>query len=98
MLSPEKIPHEVLTAQVLKWVFLRWGCVLKEPCDEANSHYKDLVCLTMAAVLHRHGFCDEPLTRTALDAVDRLNEHVVLSDAFERNSNAIKALLASPPT
>lgn len=98
MLDPEKKPHEVVTAQVLKRVFLRWDCVLKEPCDEANSHYKDLVCLTMAAVLHRHGFCDEALTRTALDAVDTLNEHVVLSDNFERNSDAIKALLTSPPT
>lgn len=98
MLAPEKIPHEVLTAQVLKRVFLRWGCVLKEPGDEANPHYKDLVCLTMAAVLHRHGFCDEALTLTALDSVDRLNEHVVLSDTFERNSDAIKALMTSPPT
>lgn len=97
MLGPEKKPHEVLTAQVLKRVFLRWDCVLQGPRDDASPHYKDLVCLTMAAVLHRHGFHDEALTQTALEAVDRLNEQVVLSDTFERNSDAIKALLTSPP-
>lgn len=98
MLGPDKHAHEILTARVLEWVFLRWGCALQKPVDEADSQGHDLVCLTLAAVLHRHGFCDDALTRSALDAVDRLNRRVVLSDAFERNSTAIKALLGSLPT
>ena len=98
MLGPKKTTHEELTARVLKQVFLRWDCVLQGTCDETSPNDKDLVCLTMAAVLHRHGFRDEALTRTALDAVDRLNRKVVLSDTFERNRDAIKALMSSLPT
>lgn len=98
MLGPEKVPHAVLTARVLAPIFLRWSCVLNAPSDEASDQYKDLTRLTLAAVLHRHGFQEQGLTHSALRAIDTLNDQVVLSDSFYRNSETIKAFISAPPT
>lgn len=98
MLGPEKDLHEALAARVIGPLLLRWNCVLNASGEVATDHYKDLICLALAVMLHRHGFKDDGLTHGALRAVDRLNDQVVLSDAFYRQREAIKALLVSPPT
>ncbi|KAF0866450.1 hypothetical protein [Pseudomonas sp. LD120] len=97
MLGAKRSAPEALAAGVLAPLLLRWNCVLDAPGDEVSEHYKDLVRLTLAVVLHRHGFQDDGLTKAALQAIDRLNDKVVLSDTFYCHREAIKALVVSPP-
>ncbi|MBC3910685.1 hypothetical protein [Undibacterium umbellatum] len=82
---------------VLPQLLARWNCVLQGPEDEVSSGYKDKTALAMALLLHKHGIAESALTASAVQAIDNLNAAVALSDAFFRNTDAIKDLLASPP-
>lgn len=96
MLGPDK-SHAELASSVPSQILLRWNCVLQARDSEATPGYRDQAALVLALVLHKHGFQDLLLTRKALDAIDRLNAAVALSDSFFRSSPELKTLLASPP-
>ncbi|MEE1761365.1 MULTISPECIES: hypothetical protein [unclassified Streptomyces] len=56
--------------------------------------------MALATLLHKYGFHDASgaVTARAFASFDELNCDVVLSDAFARQSPAIKTLLQSAPT
>jgi hypothetical protein len=53
--------------------------------------------VALATVLHKHGVADQHVTAPALVAIDDLNREMTLSEAFQRQSDAIKELLRSAP-
>lgn len=81
---------------VLTNLMLRWNCILHGTEDEVSENYQDKTALALALLLHKHGIVDTGLQQRACLAIDRLNAKVALSDAFFKNSESIKALLASP--
>ncbi|BBB62764.1 hypothetical protein UNDKW_4491 [Undibacterium sp. KW1] len=81
---------------VLPKLLARWNCVLNASDDEATPLYRDKTALALALLLHKHGMTEAAITVSALQAIDNLNAAVALSDAFFRNTDAIKALLNSP--
>jgi hypothetical protein len=95
MLGNPKAPDELERA-VIEPIMVRWRCLL----DAANASpaTKCKVWVALATLLHRYGLADETVTAHALTAIDELNRDVVLSDAFARQSPAIKDFLQSPPT
>ncbi|MFF2013443.1 hypothetical protein ACFVWY_30870 [Streptomyces sp. NPDC058195] len=88
--------HEELTRQVTGPVLTRWRCLLD--CDDARPATKNVVWVALATVLHKYGFQDADVTARAIRAVDELNRDVVLSDAFERQSEDIKRFLSAAPS
>ena len=86
-----------VASHVLSKLLLRWNCVLQGPLEEVSANYKDITVLALVLLLHKHGMAEATLTQAALQAIDGLNERVVLSDAFFRSTDAIKDLLTSPP-
>ncbi|WP_141917634.1 hypothetical protein [Klugiella xanthotipulae] len=80
---------------VLGPVLTRWRCLID--AEEADINARNVGLVALAVQLHAHGFADSGITRRALAAIDELNDNVVLSDAFWRDSPAIKALLTSAP-
>lgn len=82
---------------VLPQLLARWNCVLQGPGEEVSPGYKDKTALALALLLHKHGMAEPATTLHAVQAIDSLNAAVALSDAFFKNSDAIKNLLASPP-
>ncbi|PZT73777.1 MULTISPECIES: hypothetical protein [unclassified Streptomyces] len=95
MLAPPAT-HEELARQVITPVLARWSCLLN--CDDVRPSAKNMVRVALATVLHKYGFHDEDVTAQAIRAVDDLNRDVVLSDAFERQSEDIKKFLSTAPT
>ncbi len=85
-----------LERAVIPPVLARWRCLLD--ADDVRPAAKYVAWVALATLLHKYGFRDDASTSMALTAVDELNRHVVLSDAFERQSPAIKSLLGSTPT
>ncbi|MFE7665982.1 hypothetical protein [Streptomyces celluloflavus] len=85
-----------LERAVIPPILVRWRCLLD--ADDASPATKHVAWVALATLLHKYGFRDDAITSMALTAVDELNRHVVLSDAFERQSPAIKSLLRSKPT
>lgn len=82
---------------VLPKLLARWNCVLQGPAGEVSPGYQDKTALALALLLHKHGISESALAVRAVQAIDNLNAAVALSDAFFRNTDAIKDLLASPP-
>lgn len=80
---------------VIPPVLLRWRCLLD--AEDIGPVTKNVARVALATLLHKYGFQDPGTTADALRAVDELNEGVVLSDAFERQSPEIKKLLESAP-
>ncbi|MFE3857056.1 hypothetical protein ACFXPN_38710 [Streptomyces griseorubiginosus] len=87
--------HAGVEQAVIPPVLARWRCLLD--AGDAPAADRNVGWVALATVLHKHGFHDGALTARALTSVDELNRHVVLSDAFARQSPAIKALLRSTP-
>jgi hypothetical protein len=85
-----------LQQMVLPPVLARWRCLLD--ADNVANHLKNVAWVALATLLHKYGFAEQDITAKALTAIDDLNREVVLSDAFARQSDAIKALLRSTPT
>lgn len=88
--------HAEVERAVVAPLLTRWRCLLD--AADATAAAKDVGWVALATLLHRYGFHDGAVTTRALASVDELNRHVVLSDAFARQSPAIKALLRSAPT
>ncbi|NEA98874.1 hypothetical protein [Streptomyces sp. SID13726] len=88
--------HTEVERAVIPPVLARWRCLFD--AVDATAAAKDIGWVALATLLHKYGFQDSAVTTRALTSVDELNRHVVLSDAFERQSPAIKALLQSAPT
>ncbi|MFF7279500.1 hypothetical protein [Streptomyces griseorubiginosus] len=88
--------HAEVEKAVVPPVLTRWRCLLEDA--DATATDKNVGWVALATVLHKHGFHDSAVTARALASVDELNRHVVLSDAFARQSPAVKALLRSAPT
>jgi hypothetical protein len=85
-------------AEVLPPLLARWGCVLNDEGEHTTALYRDKVAVALATCLHKVGLVDAALTERAVKAIDALNKAVALSDAFERQSPDMKALLCSPAT
>ncbi|MCY0922283.1 MULTISPECIES: hypothetical protein [unclassified Streptomyces] len=88
--------HEDVARAVIPPILARWRCLLES--EEARPATKDVVRVALATLLHKYGFQDPAITAEAIAAVDALNDAVVLSDAFERQSADIKKLLRTAPT
>lgn len=86
-----------IEAYVLPKLLARWNCILEGSAEEVSAGYADKTALALALLLHKHGMAEPALTLRAVQAIDKLNAAVALSDAFFKNSDAIKVLLASPP-
>jgi hypothetical protein len=84
-----------LQQRVLLQVRARWRCLLD--ADDATAHAKNVARVALATLLHKYGVRDENVTAEALQAIDDLNQAGGLSEAFERQSGAIKSLLRSAP-
>lgn len=95
MAYPGRSHTEVETA-VVPPLLTRWRCLLD--AADVTSATTCVGRVALATLLHKYGFQDGALTAQALASVDELNRHVVLSDAFERQSPAIRTLLRSAPT
>lgn len=95
MLGPgrSRTSHE---AAVLPGILARWRCLLD--ADDVKPWRKDIARVALATVLHRYGLADPDITAAAETSIDELNAEVALSDAFARQSPAIKELLRSAPT
>jgi len=85
-----------VASYVLPRLLARWNCVLHASDAEASPNYRDKTALALALLLHKHGMAEAAITQRAVQAIDSLNAAVALSDAFFRNSDAIKDLLNSP--
>ncbi|UII32927.1 hypothetical protein LVD17_03665 [Fulvivirga ulvae] len=85
-----------IPSYVLPLLLTRWDCVLLAE-DGIAIHYKEKVVLTLATLLHKYGLSDKIITDKAINAIDHLNEAVVLSDDFYRKSPQIKDLLLTKP-
>ncbi|MEU4500474.1 hypothetical protein [Streptomyces sp. NPDC024089] len=94
-MSPPGRTHTEVEQDVIPPVLLRWRCLFD--AEDVGTAAKDIARVALATLLHKYGFQDPGTTAGALRAVDGLNGHVVLSDAFERRSPEIKKLLESPP-
>jgi hypothetical protein len=79
-------------------LFMRWNCVLEADSQEIPNLYKHKTSFVIAVVLHKYGYADSDVTSKALNAVDKLNDAVALSDDFFKKSNEIKQFLKSTPT
>ncbi|MEP2279465.1 hypothetical protein [Maribacter sp.] len=86
-----------IESYVLPLMLTRWNCVLKAETGLVR-YYKEKVYLTLATQLHKYGFSDKHITEKALEAIDLLNDNVVLSDDFFRKSPKIKEFLKTKPT
>jgi hypothetical protein len=84
-----------LERAVIPPILTRWRCLLDAADGDRTT--MDKVWVALATLLHRYGLTDEAVTAHALAAIDELNRDVVLSDAFARQSAAIKDFLQSPP-
>ncbi|WP_417761555.1 hypothetical protein [Shewanella sp.] len=75
----------------------RWQMALTDPSasQQPPQYYSYKNRLLMAILLHKYGLADTQLTAQALKDIDLLNQHVVLSDHFFRQSDALKTLLTS---
>ncbi|WP_416966686.1 hypothetical protein [Streptomyces sp. 4F14] len=93
-MSYRGLSHAEVERAVVPPLLARWRCLL----DDADAPAQDVGWVALATLLHKYGFQDGAVTTGALASVDGLNRRVVLSDAFERQSPAIKALLRSAPT
>ncbi len=86
-----------VAAYILPQIRRRWDCVLQAQQPQATDHYKQKAWLAMAVSLHKYGLADREITEMALQAIDGLNEAVVLSDDFFRKSKDIKAFILTAP-
>lgn len=77
---------------VLPLILTRWNCVLLAENGLAK-YYKEKVAVTLAVLFHKYGISDKTVTDKAISAIDMLNDNVVLSDDFYRNSQRIKDFL-----
>lgn len=77
--------------------FERWDCALNASPDEVTEAYRNLLTLTITVLFHKYGYAYPNLTRKAIHAVDALNDAVVTSDAFFRQSDNIKSFLQTTP-
>ncbi|NGM12717.1 hypothetical protein [Verrucosispora sioxanthis] len=87
--------HRDLGQRVIPPILTRWRCLLDAADTAAETRHRGWVA--MAVLLHRYGLADEAVTAHASAAIDSLNRDVVLSDAFARQSPAVKDFLATPP-
>lgn len=94
-MSPPGRTHTEVERDVITPVLLRWRCLFD--AEDVGPAAKDIARVALATLLHKYGFQDPGTTAGALRAVDELNRHVVLCDAFERHSPEIKKLLESAP-
>ena len=81
---------------ILPQLLLRWNCVLNAT-DEVPDSYKQKTEVALATLLHKYGFADTDITDKAIQAIDALNNAVVLSDSFYHQSGKIKNFLQSVP-
>jgi hypothetical protein len=79
-------------------LFMRWNCVLEADSQDISNLYKHKTSIVIAVILHKYGYADSEVTSKALNAVDKLNDAVALSDDFFRKSNEIKQFLKSTQT
>jgi hypothetical protein len=93
MLGPPKKLRQLEQA-VIPPILTRWRCLFHSPDVPAAT--KNQAWVALATLLHKYGFADRAVTANALRAIDELNEGVVLSDAFARQTDAIKELLQWP--
>ncbi|WBB93800.1 hypothetical protein [Verrucosispora sp. WMMC514] len=87
--------HHELTRAVIPPILTRWRCLLDADDTAAATRHRGWVA--MAVLLHRYGLAAPAVTAHASAAIDSLNRDVVLSDAFARQSPAIKDFLSTPP-
>lgn len=86
-----------ISAYAVPLILSRWNCVLLAE-DGVAKYYKEKVALTLAVLFHKYGLADNTLTSKAINAIDKLNDDVVLSDDFYRKSNQIKDFLKTKPS
>ena len=79
-------------------LFRRWNCTLNasDP-SEKTENYQDNIWVAIVTLMHKYGLNIDAYLPKAFAAIDRLNERVVLSDAFHRQTEDIKAFLQTPP-
>jgi len=85
-----------ISQYVLPLILTRWNCVLLTENDIAK-YYKEKVFLMLATLLHKYGLSDNSITDEAINAIDTLNNDIVLSDDFHRKSQQIKEFLQTKP-
>ncbi|WP_299435588.1 hypothetical protein [uncultured Aquimarina sp.] len=85
-----------ISLYVLPLMLARWNCVLLAENGIAK-HYKEKVFLMLATLLHKFGLSDNSITEEAINAIDTLNNDIVLSDDFHRKSQQIKDFLQTKP-
>jgi hypothetical protein len=74
----------------------RWNCILNDD-DTVSDIYKQKTALALSILLHKYGFRDKDLISKSMEAIDELNNNVVLGDDFFRKTEEIKKLLTSTP-
>lgn len=84
-------------AEVVPPVLQRWGGLLDPTEKDYDRMIGHQVALALATCLHQVGLVDDALTARAVAGIAELNDGVWLSDAFERQSAEIVALLHSQP-
>lgn len=89
--------NKVDKIKLLEQLMPRWNCVLQGTIEEVNDNYKNMVILTLAVLLHKYGISDSQITKEALEAIDKLNEKVVTSDAFYHQTAKMKEFIQAPP-
>lgn len=94
LMNGNKTPNAQL---VLDQLMPRWNCALLAPAEEVTDNYKSMLILTIALLLHKYGMSDPDLTERAIKAIDHLNDKVVTSDAFFRQTDQIKEFIKSMP-
>jgi len=97
MMGPGPVPHAEVQRDVLSKFFRRWNCVFDAPDEEVAEGYRDKAWVVAAATLHKYGFRDDTCTDQAIQALDRLDARVALSDRFAARAGEAKDLLRSMP-
>lgn len=86
-----------VTAQILRNILSRWNCALFAPDDEVTPSQKNLTIVVLTLLLHKYGFQEQSLTSKAHQAIDSINNDILLDDQFFRKTSDLKELLSSPP-
>ncbi len=98
MLGAKPRPHNEVQSEVVNKFLRRWNCVFKASTDEVTDNYRDKAWIISATTLHKFGFIHPECTERALQAIDKLNNLVALSDYFFTHAEQAKDLLRSPPS
>lgn len=97
MLGPASVPHETVQTNVISKFFRRWNCACEAPETEVTEVFRRKAWIAAAVTLHKYGFCERRCTECAIEAIDKLNSQVALSDYFSNHLEQAKSLIQSAP-